>query len=314
MTPPTPLRAAGWNAAVAAQWPPGTHLQPARVVRTDRAGVRVWTEWDDDLPATTSTSALDVVAGDWVGIDPRTSRIELVLERHSAFVRRAARGSRRPQVLAANMDRVLVVEPADPGVNPRRLERWLVLAHQSGAEPLVVVNKIDLVEDPQVALRVAQNSAGGVGVLATSCRTGVGIDELRDALSPRETLALLGASGVGKSSLVNQLAGDRVRTTGEVRRGDHKGRHTTTAAQLVEVDGLLVIDTPGVRALGLWGDGSGVDLAFPEIVEAAGGCRFGDCSHGAEPGCAVTLAAGKGRISPERVEHYRSLRAELPPR
>lgn len=272
--------------------------------------VTVWVGDDEEHRATTTTAAKDVVAGDWVGFDPSTGRVEWIVDRTTSFDRQGARGARRTQTLAANMDVVLLVEAAHPKVNERRLERALVLAHQSGATPLVVVTKTDLVDDPSAAVSTAAAVSPGVEVLGVSNRTGEGVSALRGRLAGA-TVAALGASGVGKSSLVNSLAGRRVQLTGHVRRGDSKGRHTTTAAQLVDLGGLLYIDTPGIRALALCGDGEGLDDTFPEIAAAARDCRFDDCSHDHEPGCAVLTGVEAGELRGDRVDHYRRLREEF---
>jgi ribosome biogenesis GTPase len=299
----------GWNATVATNWEAADtgDLEPARVVRTDRGVVTVWRTVGIDERATTTTAARDTVAGDWVGLAVDAARVEVVLPRHSAFVRRAARGARRPQTLAANMDVVVVVQALDPGINERRLERELVLAHQSKARPFVVVTKSDLADDPTAAMDVATTAAADVEVALVSNRTGDGIDALRALLPSGTTVAFLGASGVGKSSLVNSIAGERVQLEGEVRPGDAKGRHTTTAAQLLAVGELLIIDTPGVRALAVWDIEEGLDLAFPEIAAAAEHCRFDDCTHRDEPGCAVRAAAEAGEIDPDRLAHWHQL-------
>lgn len=284
---------------------------PARVARTDRGVITVWPAPGLEVRATTTTAAKDVVAGDWVGLDPETERVEWILDRSTSFQRQGARGSRRVQTLAANMEVVLLLEPAHPRVNERRLERELVLAHQSGATPLVVVTKIDLLRRPDDEVSVASGVSPDVDVVGVSNKTGEGLDTLRAHLHAGVTVAALGASGVGKSSLVNALAGREVQLTGGVRRGDSKGRHTTTAAQLIDLGGLLFIDTPGVRALALCGDGEGLDDTFPEIASVAQRCRFDDCTHDHEPGCAVLDAVDEGGLSAERVEHYRRLRLEL---
>jgi ribosome biogenesis GTPase len=299
----------GWNESVATSWDESRldGLEPARVVRTDRGAVTVWRTVGVDERATTTTAARDTVAGDWVGLAVEEQRVESILPRHSAFVRRAARGARRPQTLAANMDVIVVVQALEPGVNERRLERELVLAHQSGARPLVVITKSDLVDDPSDQMAVVAAAAPRTDVSLVSNRNGDGIDRLREQLPPGTTVAFLGASGVGKSSLVNSLAGERIQLEGDVRPGDAKGRHTTTAAQLLAVGDLLIIDTPGVRALAVWDIEEGLDLAFPEIAAAALNCRFDDCTHRDVPGCAVVVEVEAGRIDPARLAHWHQL-------
>jgi ribosome biogenesis GTPase len=308
-----PLDAIGWTDDVARRWADGPTdgLSPARVARTDRGVVTLWPAPGVEVRATTTTAAKDLVAGDWAGYDPGTDRVERAVERATAFERQAARGARRAQTLAANMDVVLLVEAAHPKVNERRLERALVLAHQSEATPIVVVTKIDLVRDGDAQAEAARSVSPGVDVHPVSNRTGEGLGRLRAALRPGSTVAALGASGVGKSSLVNALAGHEVQLTGGVRRGDAKGKHTTTAAQLIDLGGLLYIDTPGVRALALCGDGTGLDETFTEIAAAAERCRFDDCTHTTEPGCAVRDAVEAGDIRPERADHYVRLRQVL---
>jgi ribosome biogenesis GTPase len=307
------LAAVGWTDDVARRWAAADAegLTPARVARTDRGVVTLWPEPGRKVRATTTTAAKDLVAGDWVGYDPATRRVDRVVERATSFDRQGARGSRRSQTLAANMDVILLLEAAHPKVNERRLERALVLAHQSGATPIVVVTKVDLVRDAAAQLDAARSVSAGVMVLGVSNHTRTGLGRLRSALHDGSTVAALGASGVGKSSLVNALAGRDVQLTGGVRRGDSKGKHTTTAAQMIDLGGLLYIDTPGVRALALCGDGTGLDETFTEIAAAAEHCRFDDCHHVNEPGCAVREAVAAGTIRPERLDHYLVLLDEL---
>lgn len=255
--------------------------------------------------------------GDWVVVDPGAggeegvSRIAGVLPRRSAFRRGAAGTATRAQTVAANVDLALVVTALSGDLNPRRLERYLALAWESGALPLVVLSKAELCTDLPAALAVAASAAPGVEVLPVSAVTGEGIDRLVAHLRPGRTAVLLGSSGVGKSTLANALLGEERLRTGSVR-DDGKGRHTTTHRELLRLaGGALLIDTPGMREVALWGGGEGVDAAFGDVDELARGCRFGDCRHEAEPGCAVGAAVREGRLDPARLESWHTLRREL---
>ena len=253
------------------------------------------------------------VIGDWVGLDTSqdTAVIRIVLARRSILERRRPGGGERVQRIAANVDRVLVVESFERGPNVRRLERAVALAWNGGATPVIVLSKADLVPDPLVAAATVSGAVPGVDVVVCSVVEARGLSELTEALGAGVTGVLLGPSGVGKSSLVNWLTDTQQLATGAVRVGDGKGRHTTTRRQMIGLPcGGWLIDTPGIRELGLWLDEEAVDTAFPEIEAHAAGCRFRDCRHDAEPGCAVRAAVEDGTLDRGRWEGYLRLRAE----
>jgi len=252
------------------------------------------------------------VVGDFVlaggGDEPKVVR---VLARRSALARNVAGRTTAEQVLAANVDVVLVVNGLDAGVNPRRLERTLAAIHAGGASPAIVLTKPDLAEDAAGALGEAAASAPGVPVLLASGRTGEGLDALRALLAPGRTGVFTGPSGAGKSTLVNALLGEAVQATGEVREADRRGRHVTAGRRLFSLaGGGAVIDGPGIRELRLW-DGAGVAEAFQDVAELAASCRFSDCAHEGEPGCAVLEAVEAGRLDPDRLESLHKLTREI---
>ena len=302
---------------------------PARVLRADRGACTVLSA-DGVLRATLAGGVLlDAVhdparlpcAGDWVVLrrwPDRRITIECVLPRRTALIRRTAGRDSSGQVLAANMDTVAVVEPMHPAPDDARVERLLALAWESGAQPVLVLSKSDTAADPAA---VAGQMAGRIGgarftarvpVLPLSVLRGDGLEPLRELAGPGRTLALLGRSGAGKSTLVNELAGTDVMPVQTIRRADGKGRHTTAYRNLVPVPGGgAVLDTPGIRGVGLLDTAAGLDRAFGDIAELAALCRFGDCRHEAEPGCAVRDALHDGSLSPRRLESWRKLHREV---
>jgi ribosome biogenesis GTPase len=254
------------------------------------------------------------VVGDFVlarpsdpGAEPEVVR---VLERRSALRRGAAGRATAEQVLAANVDLVILVHGLDAGVAPRRLERTLAAVHQSGAAPAIVLAKSDLCPDPVGAREEALRSAPGVPVVLASGETGEGVEAVRALLAPGTTGVLLGPSGAGKSTLLNALLGEQVRAVGEVRGGDRRGRHVTAGRELLAVPGGgLLIDGPGIRELKLW-DAAGIEAAFEDVAALARGCRFRDCQHEREPGCAVAAAVERGELDAARLENLQKLRRE----
>lgn len=253
--------------------------------------------------------------GDWVAVKGRegSERREIhgLLARRSRFARRSAGEEESQQIVAANVDTVFLVTGLDLNYNPARIQRFLVAARDSGAAPVILLNKSDLCEDAEEVKREVETLIPGVPVLVTSTKTRRGLKALRGLCLPGKTLALVGSSGAGKSTLINLLARDELLPTGEVREKDGKGRHTTTRRELIQSPtGALVIDTPGMRELQLWDADEGIEEAFADIGQLALGCRFSNCQHREEPGCVVREAVKGGVLPVERLEAYRKLKRE----
>lgn len=252
--------------------------------------------------------------GDFVLIEENPGGDSLIvktLPRRSFFSRRDPTPGRGEQAVAANFDTVFILQSLNADFNPRRLERYVTLAWQSGAVPVVVLTKADLTHDCSAYLREAEKAAAGVPVCAVSAKFGFGLEALDGLLKPGRTIVFLGSSGVGKSSLINALAGEALMAVGGIRESDDRGRHTTTHRQLLRLPGgVMIIDTPGMRELGMWDVTEGLGEAFTDVERYFGQCRFSDCRHENEPGCAVRAAIDSGELSPERWESYRKLKSE----
>ena len=281
--------------------PDGT---PALLTRVDRSAYDVLTP---DGPARVPSTSDDLTVGDWLVLDG--GAVVRHLPRTSLLVRGSARGTSRPQPLAANVDVVLICIGLSGPLKVRRLERLLTLAWESGATPVVVLTKADLCDDVEAAIREVQPSAPGADIVAVAAA-----DNDVAALAPyaTQTLALLGASGAGKSTIVNALMGGDVMATGDIRAVDGKGRHTTTHRELLVLPGGgIVIDTPGLRGVALSAADEGLSLAFSDVEELAVACRFADCSHRSEPGCAVLASVEAGDLGQDRVDAWRKLQKEM---
>ncbi|QSQ18934.1 ribosome small subunit-dependent GTPase A [Pyxidicoccus parkwayensis] len=321
------LDSLGWTPALALAFSDvlsqsSLSLVPGRVVRQARGLLSVQTAGRVLLARTAGrllhhapgAEALPAI-GDWVALQLPAGEgealLHAVLPRHSALVRREAGSERDGQLLAANLDVVFLVAGQDDDFNPRRLERALTLAWNSGAAPVVVLSKTDLLDDVEGRVQEVEALAPGVPVLALSAHTGDGVDALLAWLPAGKTGALLGSSGVGKSTLVNRLLGEERLATQAVREDDSRGRHTTTHRELFALpSGGLLIDGPGMREFGMWGEEEGVENAFADILALAAGCRFADCEHRSEPGCAVRAAVEEGALEAARLGSYEKLRRE----
>jgi ribosome biogenesis GTPase len=304
------LGALGWNTEFAEHLEPG--LVPGRVAAAHRAAYDVQTAGGTvrtRLPGRQLHEGVEVAVGDWVGLSD--GLIRTVLPRHSAIVRQSAGLTSEMQTLAANVDLAFIVTSLGPDLEPRRIERYLVTIWESGAMPEVVLTKADRVDDPSEQVALVEAVAVGVPIHVVSALTGQGCDALRARLAPGVTAVLIGSSGVGKSTLVNRFAGSELMAVSETREDDDEGRHTTSHRELIELPGGgLVIDTPGIRELQLW-DSGGIGEAFADVEELAAACRFNDCSHGTEPGCAVNAALASGALEQARYDSWRKLQREL---
>ncbi|MGK5631990.1 ribosome small subunit-dependent GTPase A [Streptomyces sp. URMC 123] len=300
----------------------GTGLVPGRIARVDRGrcdlvvadgpgGTAVVQA--DTAPVATPDPVAFPCTGDWAVLDTGQGAVTALLPRRTAFVRATSSERSEGQILAANVDHAIVAAPLSAEVDLGRVERFLALAWESGAQPLVVLTKADLVPDAEglgYLVDDVRSAAPGAQVIAVSAETGQGIDELRAHLG-RGTAVLLGQSGAGKSTLANALLGADLQEVNAVRDRDGKGRHTTTTRNLFAVPGGgVLIDTPGLRGVGIWDAGAGVAQVFAEIEALAERCRFHDCAHAAEPGCAVRAAVEDGELPQRRLESYGKLLRE----
>ena len=300
----------GWSTELADNLEPG-HA-PGRVVAAHRAAYDVQTAGEvvrTRLPGRLMHESAEVAVGDWVGL--ADGLIRAVLPRRSAIVRKSAGLTSQAQTLAANVDVAFIVTSLGPDLEPRRIERYLVTVWESGASPEVVLTKADRMEDPWQLVAEVEAVALGVPVHVVSSVSGQGVEALRARVGEGATAVLIGSSGVGKSTLVNRWVGRELMAVKETRVDDDEGRHTTSHRELIVLPGGgVVIDTPGIRELQLW-DSGGMEEAFSDVEELAAACRFSDCSHNTEPGCAVKAALESGELPVERHASWLKLQREL---
>jgi ribosome biogenesis GTPase / thiamine phosphate phosphatase len=314
----------GWNSYFEAVWRSGDwkNAVPARVVAQQRKYWRVagdfgecWAEASGKLRLAADEGADWPAVGDWLAVevhgDEVAAVIQEVLPRRSKFVRKSPGKKMEEQVIAANVDTALLVSALDGDFNPRRVERYLAQCWESGAKPVIVLNKADACAEVREKAAEMERAAVGTAVCVLSARTGQGFGELEEFLRPGQTLVLLGSSGVGKSTIANRLLGEAVQEVQPVRESDSRGRHTTTSRELfVLPGGALLMDTPGLREMQLWDAEDGVAQTFSDIDTLATQCRFVDCRHEEEPGCAVQAAVNAGTLDAARLENRRKLLRE----
>jgi len=305
----------GWSATFVrafAEWKASGH-RAGRAIAVWSNGCRAMTELGE-VDAALPGRAMELAVGDWLALEPEANRIAEVLPRKTVLARRQPGQALARQVLAANLDVLLIVTGVDGDFSLHRIERYLVLAEQCGAEPAIVLSKADLLNESgrDAALDSVRGASPGVPVVLWSAWDPTGPGALSEIVQPRRTAALVGSSGVGKSTIVNVLLGREALRTQAVREDDSRGRHTTTHRELFLLpQGWLLIDMPGMREVALWADEDAVEAVFDDLQQIAAGCRFRDCTHRGEPGCAVAAAVERGDITPDRVAHFHQLRAEV---
>ena len=320
-----PFESFGFSPFFAAQVDPqrDAGLLPARIIEDLGVAWRAWVADGTERQVRTpgrlrrqdTEQGTRPVVGDFVLVrldhHGKSATVQRLLTRRTRLARRAAGERMAEQLLAANIDVCFLAQSLNRDLNPRRLERYLVLSREGGVEPVVLLTKADLCPDVAPVLVEVARVTGDAPVLVTSSRAPGGLDALLPWLRPGTTVAVLGSSGVGKSTLINALLGEERHRTAEIREADDRGRHTTTTRNIVRLpNGTLVVDTPGMRELGLWESAEALAVVFEDVVALAATCRFRDCDHESEPGCAVTQAAKEGRLDPERLTSWRKLRRE----
>lgn len=317
------LKNFGWSDALAAEFASLAipHAYPARVVLDQRERYTLYTEMGDRTATLSGRfrhqrgASQFPIVGDWAVVqihNDTQATIQAILPRRSLITRKVAGSTTNLQPLAANVDVAFLVSGLDQDFNLRRIERYLVLAWDSGANPVLVLNKVDLCPDVESYQSEVEAIAPGVPIVRLSAAQGYGIDGVRNLLNPGETAVLLGSSGVGKSTIINQLLGRDIQSTQATRSHDGKGRHTTTHRELLRIpNGALLIDTPGLREIQLWTSHDGLSDTFTDIEELAHRCRFRDCHHDQEPGCAVQQAIAHGDLDGDRLRSYQKLQREL---
>jgi len=311
----------GWDEYFEKEWMKNSidGMYPGRIIADYGQMLRVFSDAGEILvnrPVKKLDDAIQLAVGDWVALEhsaeTQSMHVHIALTRKTKFSRAAAGIEVKEQIVAANVDTVFLIQSLNRDFNMRRLERYLIAAWESGAVPVVVLTKADCCDDVADRVTAVYATCPGVEVHSISCVTGEGIEEIRKYFVPGKTVALLGSSGVGKSTLVNTLAGKELLKTQEIREDDSRGRHTTTHRELLLLpEGGLILDTPGMRSLSLWEADAGMEVMFGDVEELTKQCRFHDCNHRNEPGCAVREALDTGKLEMKRWESWLKLQKEL---